>query len=140
MAEDRKIHVLSYEVWQQLEPLIEAARPPHRTDHVDLRQTIEAIIWRHQNGTKWRAIPLDLGPWWRAAQTFIRWSRLGVWDRMLTLAQERGLQTGMSFLDGTTIRAHHKAAGAEKGGSQPRRGTGARRWGALAAAMARKPA
>jgi transposase len=61
MAEDRKIHVLSYEVWQQLEPLIEAARPPHRTDHVDLRQTIEAIIWRHQNGTKWRAIPLDLG-------------------------------------------------------------------------------
>jgi transposase len=61
MAKDRKIDVPSDEVWQQLEPLIEAARPPHRTGHVDLRQTIEAIIWRHQNGARWRAIPPDLG-------------------------------------------------------------------------------
>ena len=33
---------------------------------------VTAIVWRHQNGAKWRAIPADLGPWWRAAQTFIR--------------------------------------------------------------------
>ena len=47
-----------------------------------------------------------------AAQTFIRWSRLGVWERLLVLAQERGVQLGMTFLDGTSVRAHHKAAGA----------------------------
>ena len=42
----------------------------------------------------------------------IRWARLGVWERLLLLAQERGVQLGMTFLDGTSIRAHHKAAGA----------------------------
>src|SRR3954452_18739478 len=30
----------------------------------------------------------------------------------LLLAQERGVQLGMTFLDGTSIRAHQKAAGA----------------------------
>ena len=78
--------------------------------------------WRHTNGAKWRAVPAELGPWWMAAQTFIRWSRLGVWERLLVLAQERGVQLGMTFLDGTSVRAHHKAAGAG-----PKRRSGAPR-------------
>lgn len=51
-----------------------------------------------------------------AAQTFIRWSRLGAWERLLALAQESGIKLGMTFLDGTNIRAHQKAAGARRKG------------------------
>jgi transposase len=58
--------------WAMLEPLVEACRPQRKTQPHDLRRTIEAIIWRCQNGAKWRAIPAELGPWWAAAQTFIR--------------------------------------------------------------------
>ena len=103
--------------WMDLEPLLEACRPKGRTPPRDLRRTLSAIVWRHENGAKWRAIPAELGPWSRAAQTFIRWAHLGVWERLLLLAQERGVQLGMTFLDGTSIRAHHKAAGAEKKGA-----------------------
>ena len=50
-----------------------------------------------------------------AAQTFLRWSKLGVWERLHRLVQaQRGLALGMVFLDGTVIRAHQKAAGARK--------------------------
>ncbi len=35
---------------------------------------------------------------------------------MLTLVQERGVQLGMVFLDGTSVRAHQKAAGAARRG------------------------
>ena len=49
-----------------------------------------------------------------AAQAFIRWSRLNVWERLLALVQEQGVQLGMTFLDGNSIRAHQKAAGAAK--------------------------
>jgi transposase len=59
-----------------------------------------------------RAVPEELGPWWRAAQIFIRWARAGVWERLLTLVQERGITLGMVFLNGTSVRAHQKAAGA----------------------------
>jgi transposase len=99
-----------------LEPLIEACRPKGKTPPHDLRRTLSAILWRHQNGAKWRAIPDELGPWWRAAQIFIRWAKAGVWERLLSLVQERGVQLGMVFLDGTSIRAHQKAAGAARRG------------------------
>src|SRR4051794_33933163 len=122
--------------WMRLELLIETCRPKGKTPPQDLRRTISAIVWRHQNGAKWRTIPAELGPWSRAAQTFICWARLGVWERLLLLAQERGVQLGMTFLDGTSIRAHHKAAGAEKRGPTARREMSVRRWAARVAATA----
>ena len=108
--------MLSDAQWAELEPLVEACRPKAKTPPQDLRRTLSAILWRHQNGAKWRSIPETLGPWWRAAQIFIRWSRAGVWERLLALVQEQGVQLGMVFLDGTNIRAHQKAAGAAKRG------------------------
>ncbi len=77
-----------------------------------LRRTAGVILWRHDNGAGWRTLPAERGPWWMAAQTFIRWACLGVWGRLLALVQERGLQHGMTFLDAAFIRAHPRAAGA----------------------------
>src|SRR3954462_5566662 len=124
--------------WMRLEPLVEACRPKGKTAPKDLRRTISAIVWRHQNGAKWRAIPAALGPWWRAAQPFIRWARRGVGERLLLLAQERGVQLGMTFLDGTSIRAHHKAAGAEKRGPTARGEMSVKRWAAREVGMGPK--
>src|SRR3954452_19378888 len=121
--------------WMKLEPLIETCRPKGKTPPQDLRRTISAIVWRHQNGAKGRAVPAELGPWSRAAQTFIRWARLGVWERLLVLAQQRGVQLGMTFLDGTRIRAHQKAAGAARKGALQRSGTAVKRWAARVGGM-----
>jgi transposase len=103
--------------WAMLEPLVEQCRPKGKTPPQNLRRTLDAILWRHENGAKWRAVPAELGPWWRAAQTFIRWARLGVWERLLHLVQNHGIQLGMTFLDGTSVRAHQKAAGARRKGA-----------------------
>jgi len=71
---------------------------------------------------------------------FIRWGHLGVWERLLELVQERGVALGMTFLDGTNLRAHQKAAGAKKGGPTARSETAVRRLAARVAAMAPRPA
>lgn len=131
--------MLSDAQWAELEPLVEACRPHAKVPPSDLRRTVEAILWRCQNGAKWRAIPTELGPWWKAAQIFIRWARLGVWDRLLAMAQERGVSLGMAFLDGTSIRAHAKAAGASKKGDLAQAAEKVRRLGALAAALGQRP-
>src|SRR5215217_771058 len=129
--------------WIRLEPLIEACRPKGKTPPQDLRRTLSAILWRHENGAKWRALPAELGPWSRAAQTFIRWARLGVcwacgsaccsWPKIL--AQERGVQLGMTVLDGTSIRAHQTAAGAARKGALQLSGTPVKPWAARVGAM-----
>ena len=132
--------MLTDEQWAVLEPMVEACRPPAKVPARNLRRTISAILWRHENGAKWRSLPEEFGPWWMAAQTFIRWSRLGVWERLLAMAQDRCAALGMAFLDGTSIRAHQKAAGAAKRALLRRSGTCVRRLAALVAASAPKPA
>jgi transposase len=122
--------------WTMLEPLVEACRPHAKVPPSQLRRTLSAILWRHENGAKWRALPAELGPWWMAAQTFIRWARLGVWERLLNLVQQRGIQLGMTFLDGTNVRAHQKAAGAARKGALKLNETMVRRLAGLVAAMA----
>lgn len=126
--------------WAVLEPLVEACRPKGKTSPQDLRRTLDAILWRHQNGAKWRAVPSELGPWWRAAQTFIRWARPGVWERLLSLVQKGGVKLGMAFLDGASVRAHQKAAGAARKGDLQRSETIVKRLAALVAAMGPRPA
>ena len=156
MADASGVDVFTDVAWEVWEPLIEAVRPRGKTPPKALRRTISAIFWRHQNGAKWRAIPAELGPgtaspslsptdrlrrWWLAAQLFIRWAKQGVWERLLGLAQEHvgGAELSMAFLDGTSIRAHAKAAGAVKGGELARAETSAKRLAALAAAKAPRP-
>jgi hypothetical protein len=75
-----------------------------------------------------------------AAQLFIRWSRLGVCQRLLEQAQARGVEPGMAFLDGTNVRAYARAAGARKKGLRHRSATSARRSDVRAVATARRHA
>ena len=83
MADQVTLLVFTDASWAVWEPLIEAMRPRCKTPPKELRRTMSAIVWRHQNGAKWRSIPAELGPWWLAAQLFIRWAKLGVWERLL---------------------------------------------------------
>jgi hypothetical protein len=59
-------------IWAVWEPLIEEMRLHGKTQPKGLRRTISAILWRHQNGAKWRCIPDDLGPGgWRRKSFYI---------------------------------------------------------------------
>jgi transposase len=54
------LRVIGDELWAVLEPLLNEARPRAARPIQDLRRTIEAIVWRHGNGAKWRSIPSEL--------------------------------------------------------------------------------
>ena len=140
MTDDKLYGVLTDAQWSRLGPLIEAVQQRGKTQPHELRRTIEAIVWRHNNGAKWRSVPAELGPWWMAAQCHNCWFHLGAWDRLLDLVRKQGGMTpGMTFVDGSNIRAHRSAAGAAKKGGPAPSGTSPRRLGARGAAGAVKP-
>jgi len=80
---------------------IRGARP-RRED----RRTIEAIIWRIDNGAKWRSIPTELGDWHHAYLRFRRWAVRGVWDKIMAhLVAQGEPQLALACVDGTIARA-----------------------------------
>jgi transposase len=128
------MQILSDGEWLRVKAALDMARSGTGRPLKDERKTVEAVIWRQRNGAKWRAVPSALGAWWRAAQLHIRWSRAGVWERAFAVLRDAGQpELGEVFLDGTNVRAHHKAAGAKGGRAR-------RPWVARAGATGQRPA
>src|SRR3954470_14216517 len=108
--------VMSREKLELLAQAIVEELPNRGPKRKDVVRTVEAIVWRMRNGTPWRAIPEALGPWWHAMQSFHRWVRYGVLQRVFEKIRDLvGPDLEAAFIDGTVVRAHPKAAGADGG-------------------------
>jgi transposase len=85
------------------------------------RRHLDGIPWRAREGARWRAVPERYGKWNTVWRRFARWRDLGVFDAVFAALAESGAAEGrLQMIDGTTIRAHQHAAGAEGGGGAKR--------------------
>ncbi|NJL41224.1 MAG: IS5 family transposase [Leptolyngbyaceae cyanobacterium SM1_4_3] len=75
---------LSDEEWQQIEPLLPPEKPVGKGRKVDLRAVVNAIFYRADNGTKWRALPRDFPAWQTVYGYFRLWVKLEVWEAVNT--------------------------------------------------------
>ena len=67
----------------------------HGVARVDDRRVISGIIFVIRNGLRWRDAPRDYGPHKTIYNRFIRWSRLGVFNRIFAeLARRAASPTG----------------------------------------------
>jgi transposase len=66
--------------WQQIEPLLPARKPVGKPCEVDLREVVNAIFYRADNGIKWRALPCHFPAWETVYGHFRLWVTLGVWE------------------------------------------------------------
>ena len=63
----------------------------HGIARVDDRRVISGIIFVIRNGLRWRDAPSDYGPHKTIYNRFVRWSRLGVFNRIFAeLARKAG--------------------------------------------------
>ena len=107
------MQVLTDAQWAKFEAAIAAVNIRGARPHKEDRRTIEAIIWRLDNGAKWRSIPAELGDWHHAYLRFRRWAVRGVWDAIMAYVVAHGEpQLAFACIDGTIARAHQKATGA----------------------------
>jgi transposase len=113
-------HALTDREWDVLSPRLprwaRTGRPPreHRT-------IIDALLWLAKTGAPWRDLPERFGPWRTVATHFYRWTRSGLWERILAelrrMADAKSdIDWDVHMIDGMNVRAHRCAAGA-KGGS-----------------------
>ena len=91
----------------------------HGKPRVDDRRVISGIIFVLRNGLRWRDAPSEYGPHKTLYNRFVRWSRMGVFQRIFaTLAAEPG-EPERLLLDSTHLKAHRTAASLLKKGMFP---------------------
>ncbi len=89
----------------------------HGIPRVDDRRILSGILFVIRNGLCWRDAPPAYGPHKTIYNRFIRWSRLGVFNRIFTeLAKDAG---GVLMIDATHLKAHRTAASLLKKGLYP---------------------
>jgi transposase len=91
----------------------------HGVPRVDDRRVISGIVFVIRNGLRWRDAPKEYGPHKTIYNRFVRWSRLGVFDRIFAaLAGKAGKPRRLMF-DATHLKAHRTAASLLKKGLFP---------------------
>jgi putative transposase len=73
---------LTAEEWALLGPLLPPPVPAGAPRQTDLREVVNAILYRLHNGCAWHALPHDFPPEGTVRDYFHRWRRGGLWQRI----------------------------------------------------------
>jgi transposase len=91
----------------------------HGVRRVDDRRVISGIIFVIRNGLRWRDAPTQYGPHKTIYNRFIRWSKLGVFNRIFAELAAKGGKPDRLMIDATHLKAHRTAASLLKKGLFP---------------------
>lgn len=91
----------------------------HGIPRVDDRRVISGIIFVIRNGLRWRDAPPAYGPSKTIYNRFIRWSRLGVFNRIFVELSGKDPKPDRLMIDATHLKAHRTAASLLKKGMFP---------------------
>lgn len=85
----------------------------------DDRPLLNAMLWRLDNGAKWRAVPPEYGGWSTVYHRFKEWTDAGVFAQIVEALQATArskdrISFDLVAIDGTVVHAHKCAAGAAK--------------------------
>ena len=82
-------------------------------------KVISGIIHVIRNGLRWRDAPAVYGPHKTLYNRFIRWSKMGVSDRIFTALVEENDPPDRLMIDATHLKAHRTVCSLLKGGMFP---------------------
>lgn len=106
---------LTDQEWQRIEPLLPDIKPVGRLREVHLRDVLDAIFYRADNGTKWRNLPSDFPAWQTVYGYFRLWVKLGVWEAINTafvgqvrVAEGRNEQPSLTIIDSQSVKLGQK--------------------------------
>jgi len=111
-----ELWLLSEAQMRRIEPYFPLS---HGIPRVDDRRIVSGIIFVIRNGLRWRDAPASYGPHKTIYSRFIRWSRLGVFNRIFAELAAKGGKPDQLMIDATHLKAHRTAASLLKKGLYP---------------------
>ncbi len=101
--------ILREDQWEKIEPLLPGKASDCGVTAQNNRLFLEGVLWINRTGSPWRDLPKTFGNWHRVYVRYNRWSKKGVWKRLLTaLSEDQDLESLM--VDGSIVRVHQHGA------------------------------
>ena len=113
----RRYELTDFE-WSIIEPLL--PNKPRGVPRADDRKVLNGIYWRLRTGSPWADIPERYGPYTTCYNRFVRWRKLGVWDRIFE-AITKAYEGDLHSIDSSSIKVHQHAANTKRGLRKPPR-------------------
>ena len=82
----------------------------HGVPRVDDRRIVSGIIFVIRNGLRWRDAPAEYGPPKTIYNRFIRWNRMGVFNRIVASLAAKAGKSDQLMIDAAHLKAHRTAA------------------------------
>jgi transposase len=104
--------------WSVIEPLL--PRKWRGVKRVDDQRVLNGIFWVLRIGSPWADIPERYGPPTTCYNRFVRWRKLGVWERIFA-AVSTASAGEVQMIDSSSIRVQHAAniKGGPRDGRRP---------------------
>ena len=108
---------LTDEAFERIGPLLPQQRRGGKwADH---RTVLNGMFWVLNAGAQWRDMPERYGKWETVYGRYRRWTREGLFDRILerlhiSLDKDGRIDWSVFDVDGSNVRAHRSAAGASR--------------------------
>jgi len=91
----------------------------HGVERVDDLKVVSGIIYVIKHGLQWKDAPKEYGPHKTLYNRFIRWSRMGVFNRIFEALAGKAGTPDRLMIDATHLKAHRTAASLLKKGLFP---------------------
>ncbi len=103
----QELFYLSTEQLERIKPFFPRS---HGISRVDDTRVISGIIYVIRYGLQWKDAPSEYGPHKTLYNRFVRWSKLGVFNKIFTELAKNAENNGQVMIDATHLKAHRTAA------------------------------
>ena len=112
----KDLHYLSQAQIQRIRPYFPLS---HGVSRVDDKKVLSGIIYVIKNGLQWKDAPREYGPHKTLYNRFIRWSRMGIFNKIFMELSRKNESVEQLMIDATHLKAHRTAASLLKKGLYP---------------------
>ena len=106
-------HERTDEEFDQIKDLLPGREKSVGVTAQDNRLFVHAVIQVFKTGAPWRGLPERFSKWSRVHRRFSRWPDSGVFDKIFRILSADADREFL-LMDGTIVKAHQHASGAQK--------------------------
>ncbi|WP_407353748.1 transposase [Luteimonas sp. R10] len=75
--------------WRRISDALPGKLGARARNGPEMRRSVEAVLWVAGTRARWKDLPIVYGPWRNSYVSFVRWTRAGLWEAVLSQLNDK---------------------------------------------------